>query len=163
MAMSPKRHDIFISFRGEDTRGRFTSHLHSALLRNGIKAYIDEYLEKGEDVWPALSQAIEDSHIALVVFSKNYASSKWCLKELVKILQCRKTKGQVVIPVFHEVDPSDVRKQTGTYGEAFGKHERELSADNDEGYVLKKLSQWKAALTEAANISGRHTGNREYK
>ena len=164
MSPSPKKYDVYVSFRGEDTRTNFTSHLHSALQRNGIKVYIDDFLEKGEEVWKALSKAIEDSHIAVVVFSKNYASSKWCLVELVKILECRIRNGQVVvIPMFYEVDPSDIRQQKGTYGEAFAKYEGELLGDRDKEEVQKKVSEWRAALTEATNMPGWDTRSREYK
>ena len=157
MSPSPKKNDVFISFGGEDSRTRFTDHLRAALERKGINTYIDDYLRKGEEIWPSLSQAIEDSHVAVVVFSENYASSRWCLEELVKILECRKRDGQVVIPVFYEVDPSHIRKHRGTYGEALAKHEQRLLADKGkEG----KVSEWKAALTEAANISGWDTRNR---
>lgn len=147
MSASSKKYEVFISFRGEDTRTTFTSHLHDALCKENIKTYIDNNLDKGDDVWPALSEAIWGSRISVVVFSEIYASSKWCLAELVEILDCRKYEGQVVIPVFYNVDPSDVRKQTGSYEAAFARHE---AVATDEVSVPK----WKAALTQAANISG---------
>lgn len=148
-----KKHDVFLSFRGEDTRVGFTSHLYDALSQKSIGTYIDYQLNRGEDVWPALEKAIEDSHLSIVVFSENYATSKWCLEELVKILKCRRDQGQVVIPVFHETDPSHIRKQTGSYEKAFAKHEPDLGDKNSESNKHKVLN-WKAALTEAANISG---------
>jgi len=140
-----KKHDVFVSFRGEDTRSSFISHLYKALKDNSIGAYIDCLLDRGEDVWPALAKAIQDSHVSIVVFSESYASSKWCLQELVKILECRKQLGLVVIPVFYNVDPSDIRNQKGSYEKAL----EELLESNKE-----KVPKWKAALTEAANISG---------
>src|ERR1044072_5943570 len=90
----PKKHDVFISFRGEDTRTNFTSHLHYALCDKSIRTFIDNKLQKGDDVWPSLAEAIEDSHMSIVVFSENYASSRWCLEELVKIMECRQVQGQ---------------------------------------------------------------------
>ncbi|XP_058750357.1 TMV resistance protein N-like [Vicia villosa] len=151
---SNKKHDVFLSFRGEDTRIGFTSHLYDALNHKSIKTYIDYLLNRGEDVWPTLSEAIEDSHVSIVVFSENYASSKWCLEELVKILECRrKVPGQVVIPVFYKTDPSHIRKQSGSFEKAFAKHERDLgNSESDDS--KQKVLNWKAALTEAANISG---------
>ncbi|XP_061370321.1 disease resistance protein RPV1-like [Gastrolobium bilobum] len=146
-----KKYDVFISFRGEDTRTNFTSHLHSALCHSKIEAYIDYNLKKGDEVGPALNEAIRDSHISLIVFSINYATSKWCLEELLQILECRKHQGQVVIPVFYETDPSDVRHQKGSYEKAFAKHERDL---RNNKFYHDKVSKWKAALTVAANISG---------
>ncbi|XP_020987443.1 disease resistance protein TAO1-like [Arachis duranensis] len=155
MSCSTKKYDVFLSFRGEDTRTNFTSHLYTALDQKSIRTYIDYQLNRGEDVWPPLAKAIENSHVSVVVFSENYASSKWCLEELVKILQCRKDFGQVVIPVFYETDPSHIRKQSGSYGKAFAKHERDLCAEGRYSDSNKhKVENWKAALTEAANISG---------
>ncbi|MED6217014.1 hypothetical protein PIB30_013485 [Stylosanthes scabra] len=148
MCCSAKEYDVFLSFRGADTRNNFTIHLFNALKNKSIKTYMDSLLDRGEDVWPSLETAIEDSHVSIVVFSKDYASSKWCLQELVKILQCRKLFGQVVIPVFYGTDPSMIRGQTGSFEQSFAKHVRGLG-DNDI-----KVKKWRDALTEAAQISG---------
>jgi hypothetical protein len=148
-----KKHDVFLSFRGEDTRYGITSHLYDALNHKTIKTYIDYQLDRGEEVWPALAEAIEDSHVSIVIFSENYATSKWCLEELLKVLECRKLHGQVVIPVFYRTDPSHIRKQTHSYEKAFAQHERDLGIEDSVSNKLKVL-KWKAALAEAANISG---------
>ncbi|CAK8566895.1 unnamed protein product [Lathyrus sativus] len=144
---SLKRFDVFISFRGEDTRKTFTSHLYEALNKK-VLTFIDIELEKGDEISSALNKAIEESDASVVIFSKDYASSKWCLNELVKILECKRDRRQIVIPVFYDIEPSDVRNQSGTYQQAFEKHERDLRHDKD------KLQKWKDALTEAANLSG---------
>ncbi|XP_031262344.1 toll/interleukin-1 receptor-like protein [Pistacia vera] len=136
------KYDVFLSFRGEDTRDNFTSHLYAALCQKQIQTFIDDGLQRGEGISPALITAIEESRISVIIFSKDYASSRWCLNELVKILECKQMKGQTVIPIFYQVDPSDVRKQSGNFRDAFVKR--------DPSDVLK----WKTALTEAANLSG---------
>ncbi|XP_059628656.1 TMV resistance protein N-like [Cornus florida] len=142
-------YDVFLSFRGEDTRKNFVDHLFDALSQRGIYTFKDdEQLRRGEEISPALLKAIEESRFALIVFSKNYASSKWCLDELVKIVECKKTMGQTVIPVFYDVGPSEVRKQTGIFGSAFEIHEKDFSGNMEE------VQRWKTALVEAANISG---------
>ncbi|RHN57398.1 putative TIR domain, winged helix-turn-helix DNA-binding domain-containing protein [Medicago truncatula] len=159
---SHRKYDVFISFRGEDTRFGITDHLYDALIHKSIKTYIDYQLNRGEDVWPALSKAIEDSYISIIVFSENFATSKWCLEELVKVLECRKDHGQIVIPVFYKADPSHIRNQKASYETAFAKHERELGT-KDSISNKSKVLKWKAALTEAANISGwdSHTYEKE--
>jgi len=145
----PKKYDVFLSFRGEDTRRNFTSHLYDALSRKKVETFIDNNeLQKGDEISPALLKAIEQSHASIVIFSENYASSRWCLNELKKILECKQYMEQIVIPVFYNIDPSHVRKQTGSYKQAFAKHKRDLKHNND------KLEKWKAALTEAANLVG---------
>ncbi|CAJ2663627.1 unnamed protein product [Trifolium pratense] len=146
-----KKYDVFISFRGDDTRSGFTSHLDAALKRSYFETYIDYRIEKGDQVWAELEKAIIDSNLFLVVFSENYANSTWCLNEIVEIMKCHKN-GQVVIPVFYQVDPSHVRKQTGSYGTAFAKHENQ---DNNNDH--KMMQNWKNALFQAANLSGFHS------
>ncbi|KAK9074330.1 hypothetical protein SSX86_006928 [Deinandra increscens subsp. villosa] len=139
-------HDVFLSFRGEDTRERFVDHLYTALVQQGIQTYKDdETLARGESIGPSLLKAIRESHIAVVVFSENYADSSWCLDELECIIECMETRGQIVMPVFYEVDPSCVRKQNGKYEEAFVKHESEHK---------QKVELWRRALVKSGNLSG---------
>ncbi|KAK2353092.1 disease resistance protein RUN1 [Trifolium repens] len=140
------KYDVFISFRGEDTRNSFTSHLHAALSRSSIRTYIDYKIDKGNEVGAELLKAIKRSTLFLVVFSKNYASSTWCLNELIEIMKCNK-KGHDVIPVFYHIDPSHVRKQTGSYHTSLENHKKQGN---------EKMQKWKDALFEAANLSGFH-------
>ena len=140
---------VFLSFRGEDTRNNFTSHLYKALCDKGINTFIDNDLQRGEEISMELLKAIELSKILIVVFSKNFASSTWCLNELVKIFECKsKSNDQWVLPIFYKVDPSEIRKQDGEYGIALAKHE-EIFKDDKE-----KVQKWRKTLTEAANLSG---------
>jgi hypothetical protein len=142
-------HDVFLSFRGEDTRKNFTDHLYTALLRAGIHTFRDdEELPRGEHISTELLKAIQGSRISIVVFSKDYASSRWCLDELVEIMHCKNTLGQTLLPIFYDVNPSDVRKQTGTFAKAFSSHEERFQAE------MERVQKWRAALTEAANYSG---------
>ncbi|KAK2634331.1 hypothetical protein Ddye_029123 [Dipteronia dyeriana] len=145
------KHDVFLSFRGEDTRNNFTTYLYAALCRRKIETFTDFDLNRGDEISPSLFKVIEYSSLSIIIFSKNYASSSWCLDELLKIVECNTTKGQIVIPVFYHVIPSDLRKQTGSYGEAFAKHEKRFSKITKD-----KISRWKAALTQVANLSGWH-------
>ncbi|XP_049372094.1 TMV resistance protein N-like [Solanum verrucosum] len=147
------KYDVFLSFRGLDTRNNFTSHLHKALENRGISTFLDdESLESGGPIWIELVKAMEESQVAVIIFSKNYATSRWCLDELVKIMECKEEKKQLVIPVFYDVDPSHVRYQSESFAEAFAKHESRYK-DDVEG--MKKVEGWRSALTAAANIKGR--------
>ncbi|XP_028784451.1 disease resistance protein RML1A isoform X2 [Neltuma alba] len=145
---SIKKYDVFISFRGEDTRANFTSHLYEAFCRKKIRTYIDSKLPKGDEISAALTQAIKDSYASVVVFSENYASSRWCLDELTHILHCKRVQEQIVIPVFYKVEPSHVRNQTGLYKQAFETYERDVKVNQH------KVQMWKHALNEAANLAG---------
>jgi len=144
-------YDVFLSFRGLDTRHGFTGNLYKALHNKGIHTFIDhEELERGHEITPSLLEAIQESRIAIIVLSKNYASSSFCLDELVKIIDCIKGKGRLVLPIFYEVDPSDVRKQTGSYGEALAMHEERFKNN------MLRLQKWISALQQVANLSGWH-------
>ena len=143
------KYDVFLSFRGDDTRKTFTDHLYTALEHRGITTFRDEpELEKGKAISPELFAAIKESRFALIVLSQNYASSTWCLDELVTILECMKATETTVLPIFYNVDPSDVRKQTGIFREAFTKHEERFGDDKE------KLQRWRSALTQVASFSG---------
>ena len=145
----PKDFHVFLSFRGEDTRRGFVSHLFEALDRVGIETFIDYDLPRGENISEKLLKTIENSSASIIVFSKNYASSSWCLDELAKIMECSEKVecSQKVLPVFYQVDPSEVRKQTGNYGKELTKHEKKIEDKT-------KVQRWRKALTSAANISG---------
>ncbi|XP_028769771.1 TMV resistance protein N-like [Neltuma alba] len=145
---SKYRYDVCLSFRGEDTSHSYTVHLHDALCRKGINAFIDdEKLGKGERISPTLLKAIEKSRISIIVFSKNYATSTWCLDELVRIIQCKKEKNQLVMPLFYNVDPMDVQNQRNSFGDAMAALEDRLRDD------WKKVRKWRSALSEAASLS----------
>ncbi|TQD99601.1 hypothetical protein C1H46_014737 [Malus baccata] len=151
---------VFLSFSGFDTRNGFTGHLHAALTDRGYQAYIDEDdLKKGEEIKEELFRVIEETRISIIVFSKSYADSSWCLDELVKIMECRYKLGQRVLPIFYDVDPSHVRNQNGDLAQAFQKHEegiREEKDDEERKAKQERVKQWRKALTEAANLSGQH-------
>ncbi|CAF1888271.1 unnamed protein product, partial [Brassica napus] len=136
---------VFLSFRGEDVRKGFLSHVRKELQRKGIIAFVDDKIERGESVGPVLVGAIRQSRVAVVLLSRNYASSSWCLDELVEIMKCREGGQQTVMAIFYEVDPSHVRKQTGDFGKAFEK--------TCEGVAEEVKEEWRQALKDVAGIA----------
>ncbi|KAB2596590.1 protein suppressor of npr1-1 [Pyrus ussuriensis x Pyrus communis] len=124
-------------YRGEDTRRGFVSHLYRALCQKPLNTFIDsEDLRKGDRLSELLT-AIRESRLSIVVFSQSYASSTWCLKELVQILECNDNKNQIIVPIFYEVDPSDIRRLKGNFAEGFAKHERHSHVD------VKEVQSWR--------------------
>ncbi|ONH89915.1 hypothetical protein PRUPE_8G023800 [Prunus persica] len=152
------KHDVFQSFRGADTRRVFMSHLdHELRYRQTIKTFKDDRdLEIGATISPELLTAIEESHLAIIVLSPNYASSPWCLDELSKILECMEDTNRI-LPIFYDVDPSDVRNQKGRFAEAFTKHEERFSEE------AEKVKRWRAALRKVANLSGLDSKNYKWE
>ena len=143
------KYDVFLSFRDVDTGYNFTDHLYKALNDKGMVTFREEEkLERGKSISAELFKAIEVSRFLIVILSRNYASSTWCLDELVEIIECMKVMGTTVLPIFYHVDPSVVRNQMGTFAESFAKHEERFK-DN-----IEKVQTWRYTLKEVANIHG---------
>ncbi|CAI9269428.1 unnamed protein product [Lactuca saligna] len=152
------RYDVFLSFRGVDTCHSFTDHLHQALIDANITTFLDdEEIETGEDLKLELETAIKASRASIIVLSKNYAFSTWCLDELVLILEQRMTSNHIVIPIFYHVEPTHVRKQQSSFGDAMAKHKQTMEAEtnaNKRSQWAQKLDRWNKALKEVANLKG---------
>ncbi|KAG7636172.1 putative TIR domain, AAA+ ATPase domain, P-loop containing nucleoside triphosphate hydrolase [Arabidopsis thaliana] len=146
-----QKHDVFPSFHGADVRKAFLSHILKEFKRKGIDTFIDNNIERSKSIGPELIEAIRGSKIAVVLLSKDYASSSWCLNELVEIMKCRKMLDQTVMTIFYEVDPTDVKKQTGDFGKVFKK--------TCMGKTNKVIRKWIEALSEVATIAGEHSRN----
>ncbi|KAJ0809845.1 putative TIR domain, P-loop containing nucleoside triphosphate hydrolase [Helianthus annuus] len=153
------RYDVFLSFRGADTRKHFTAHLYEALVEANYDTFLDdEEIETGEPLKPELESAIQSSRASVIVMSKNYASSTWCLDELVLILQQQKKFNQFVIPIFYDVEPTHVRKQQQSFGEAIAKHKKRMEEETDvekRRERAQKIESWRMALTEVAGLKGK--------
>lgn len=149
------RYDVFISFRGEDTRYSFTDHLYEALVGAGIRTFRNDH----DDSINKIETAITSSRASIVVLSKNYASSAMCLDELLLIMERRKRFYHIVIPVFYHVDPSDVRKQENS----FELNVNMLGFQKHVKWDENKVERWKVALTEVANLSGKVLSGPETK
>ncbi|XP_059644180.1 disease resistance protein L6-like [Cornus florida] len=150
LTASGGEYDVFLSFRGPDIRLTFNDHLYINLVRAGVHTFRDNNeLRKGVEFSPELLKAITKSRISIPIFTKGYASSKWCLRELAQMVKC---KGQLILPVFYDVEPSVVRHQSGnsdagrTYEDAFREHESHF----DE----KNVTEWREAMTEVGALGG---------
>ncbi|XLR63362.1 hypothetical protein HN51_068071 [Arachis hypogaea] len=145
-------YDVFLNFRGEDTRFLFTDYLYHGLADvKKLQVFRDDPgLELGDAIKPTLMEAIKRSRIHIVVMSENYVSSSWCLLELEQMLKYSNngTK-RPVFPVFYRVKPAEVRYQISTKSkEAMKKHE---ARENKE-----KADAWKLALSTVCGLSGEH-------
>ncbi|CAI0418280.1 unnamed protein product [Linum tenue] len=148
-------YEVFLSFRGPDTRHQFTDILYRFLVRLKIRTFRDDdELRTGEGIWPNLVKAIGQSKIHVPVMSETYAHSKWCLMELSEMAKRRKQeKGHIILPIFYMTNPRDVRHQTGPYQSAFQQHDK----DFDSGTV----QEWRAALNEIGALKGWHVKSKD--
>ncbi|CAA0384471.1 unnamed protein product [Arabidopsis thaliana] len=143
------KHHVFPSFHGADVRKTILSHIMESFRRKGIDTFIDNNIERSKSIGHELKEAIKGSKIAIVLLSKNYASSSWCLDELAEIMKCRELLGQIVMTIFYEVDPTDIKKQTGEFGKAFTK--------TCKGKTKEYVERWRKALEDVATIAGYHS------
>ncbi|KAL3745504.1 hypothetical protein ACJRO7_014590 [Eucalyptus globulus] len=126
---------IFLSFRGPDTRKSFVDHLYHRLKDVGLVFHPnfmfrdDENLPFGKDIAANLLNAIKCSKVSIPIISENYAASKWCLRELIHIMECKESRGQIVLPVLYKVKPQDVQHLGGSFGEAFRMHEHRFDEE----------------------------------
>ena len=159
-----KTYDVFLSFRGKDTRLSFTDYLYQALVNENITTFLDEQeVETGEELKPELAKAIKSSRASIIVLSKNYASSTWCLDELVLILEQRKASNHTVLHVFYYVEPTHVKLQESSFGDALFQHKQRMEAEKDEEKKIqaaRKLESWRKALKEVADLKGKDANSR---
>ncbi|KAM7496897.1 hypothetical protein LguiA_021311 [Lonicera macranthoides] len=143
-------YEVFLSFRGADTRNVFTDYLYHDLIGAGVRTFRDDNeLRIGEKIGAELLSAIKQSKISIPIFSKKYAFSKWCLRELAHMVECRANGGQLIYPIFYDVEPNEVQHcEKGSYKKAFLKHK------NDKELDEKTVRQWKAALEIVGDLKG---------
>lgn len=159
IAAHDQKYDVFLSYREKDTGLSFTGNLYAALRDKRFKTFFlrgNDIDHEDEQVWHSILKAIQDSRISILVLSENYGSSTRCLDELVNILECMRTKNQLVWPIYYGVDPGHVRRQTGRFGEYMAKLEERFQ-DNPE-----RVRQWKEGLFQVANLVGWPFDNKEY-
>ncbi|CAN0890525.1 Disease resistance-like protein DSC1 [Linum grandiflorum] len=142
------KYDVFLSFRGDDLRGKIVDHLYSKLQSLKVNTFMDDKTLKKGELIKNITKAIESSKIYVVLFSSGYADSDWCLNELAKISNCVKKKGAIhlAIPVFFHVSPDDVAGQSGVFEEAFKRH--------GSVFPSRKVNGWKKALAALATTTG---------
>ncbi|KAI9104326.1 hypothetical protein K1719_022898 [Acacia pycnantha] len=102
-------YDVFLSFRGEDTRKSFATLLYTTLNQAGIKVFM-------------------------------------------------RITYQEVLPIFYDVQPSEVLKQQNAFGKAWEKLVTTFPFSKDR----KVANSLKKALIEAANVSGWDMQNYRY-
>ncbi|KAI9107929.1 hypothetical protein K1719_020802 [Acacia pycnantha] len=142
--------DVFVNYCDLDTFS-FFRHLYPSLLEKGLRVSSNyAVIPKGEEITNSHVNSLCKSRIAIIFFSKNYAYSILCLVELVRILECFKKEDQLIYPVFYDVDPSEVRHQTGNYAKAFSGLEERYGVKRDQ------IQEWRRALSQAADLSGYH-------
>ncbi|XP_014516026.1 disease resistance protein RLM3-like [Vigna radiata var. radiata] len=145
----PQNYDVLINFIGEDINRKFVSHLNSALSTVGLTTFLlhPNAVKSSHIQQPILGQC----WIAIVVFTQTYSQSAWCLNQLQQIIKWHQTYRLKVLPVYYEIQPSDVRLQKGDFGKAL----KATAQQTFSGEELKHgMFMWSHALTKAAEFFG---------
>ncbi|XP_023643371.1 uncharacterized protein LOC17875362 isoform X2 [Capsella rubella] len=142
---------IFISYHGAELQRTFFRHLVSTLTDAGVTVFTDNDKGNGIKQLIQLYQRIEESKIALVIFSKSYVESNVCLNELVMMDELVKEGKLLVIPVFYNVRSSDVRNIKGE----FGQHFKEMRERYKDG--LERVPKWETSVKSIAKTIGIHS------
>ncbi|KAJ0440996.1 putative protein kinase RLK-Pelle-CrRLK1L-1 family [Helianthus annuus] len=124
-------YDVYISTSRVETK-HFVDCLCDALKQGGLSTYKDNSKRLS---------VIKESRYFLIIFSKNFGANDWNLDEVVEIIECVKKRGNFVTSVYWDVRPSDVRGQTGYFGEAMSKYD-----------THPRMKVWKSALVEATKV-----------
>jgi hypothetical protein len=121
------------------------SFLYNDLVAVGLRPFLDcKSIDIGEEAWESIHHAIKKTPIAVVIFSKTFTQSKWCLKELHVILE---NPGIEVLPIFYKVEPREVCfPESGQLKDGFEK----LKKRHNE----TTIEQWSADLAKASKIMG---------
>ncbi|XP_048136644.1 disease resistance protein RPV1-like [Rhodamnia argentea] len=107
----------------------------------------DESLRVGERIGGELLRAIENSKIYIPIFSTNYASSHWCLRELAYMVECTsKLNGnKEILPIFFDVEPIDVKLKTDLYRQNLSQIRKKFRTE---------VKSWEKALIDVSKRKG---------
>ncbi|KAK1415987.1 hypothetical protein QVD17_31775 [Tagetes erecta] len=143
-SQSSWNYDVYLSFIESYSRINFVDHLNWALVKRQILTYKgDEF--RGKSINPSHAKAIQESRIAIIIFSPYASYHSYFLDELAFIMKNKYERGQIVIPIFHNIKPSELRLEEEHYEHALARHNLEKN---------NKVGSWREALLEAAKLPG---------
>ncbi|GLJ24533.1 hypothetical protein SUGI_0468760 [Cryptomeria japonica] len=89
---------VFINHRGPDVKRTLASLIYHRLESHGLKVFLDQRgLQLGDSLIPAIKSVICTASVQIAIFSKTYAESTWCLKELLWMFDSNSNKGRFTI------------------------------------------------------------------
>ncbi|KAF8035675.1 hypothetical protein BT93_C1646 [Corymbia citriodora subsp. variegata] len=141
-------YDVFLSFRGPDTRYSIISFLHYNLSQSQISFFRDDdELSPGKGIGEEIQEALDNSSFYIPVFSKDYASSQWCLRELVHMVErtSESKDKRRILPIFYEVEIDDVKLKNNLYRSVLHDHRQNFPHE---------VEAWEEALKKVADIDG---------
>ena len=150
--------DVFINHRGPDVKKTLATDLYHRLCNHDLRVFLDEReLREGENITPQIESAIRTSTVHIAIFSPGYANSKWCLDELILMVESMSNFKSTIIPVFYGVKPAELRWTQGgkgIYAQALSELQEKKNVDGRPRYDSNTLEKWRKALSDVAEIKG---------
>ncbi|KAK7400559.1 hypothetical protein VNO78_11769 [Psophocarpus tetragonolobus] len=141
----PVKYDVFISFRAKDTSD-FPEFFACALLKKSLRVYAHPELT-GNFVSHTVVEEIGKARVSVIIFSKSYLETPWCLDEVHNIMACRASYARTVIPIFYNIDRTSIQ-------DAFSNFQLIKKVCEDNGVLQLKAKAWSSNLAEAASLQG---------
>lgn len=140
-------HDVFLRYGPEDTVNTFVDHLSTALEQQSINVYRDK-VGIGQDLPKNFPHPfyILDSKIVVFIFTGINTRTYSFLGDLTYIMECIEGKGQTILPIFYDIEPSEVKNKILECIEIIIRHSYLQSK--------RKTELWRKALSGVANIHG---------
>ncbi|KAK2986483.1 hypothetical protein RJ640_001006 [Escallonia rubra] len=140
------KYDAFLSFRGEDIRTTFTAHLFQALKAADLEQFMDDDgIKRGNTITSELEEAIQNSRVPIIIFSEHYASSSWCLNELLYIFDHYRSKSKThgILPLFYHLNKQQLDEHMSLMEAQFADH---------FGAIDDQLAEMKESISDLPNL-----------
>ncbi|AEE32643.1 vesicle-associated protein 1-4 [Arabidopsis thaliana] len=141
------QYQVFINFRGDELRNSFVGFLVKAMRLEKINVFTDEVELRGTNL-NYLFRRIEESRVAVAIFSERYTESCWCLDELVKMKEQMEQGKLVVVPVFYRLNATACKRFMGAFGDNLRNLEWEYRSEPE------RIQKWKEALSSVFSNIG---------
>lgn len=142
---------VFISHAGEQKK-ELAMPLKTALEMKGFKAFLDkeDLRASGHTNEQQIFKALRESNVILFILSKDFASKKWPMRELLEALKLRSkesdpNRGPILIPLFYKLSVQECQNHGLPFNnyhlfEKNGFFERDKKGTFKQADVLKALN-----------------------
>ncbi|CAA7036160.1 unnamed protein product [Microthlaspi erraticum] len=137
--------DMFLSVQRNTRHNNFTERLYEALIKEQVRVWNGDAESGSHELSPSLVEAMEDSVAFVVVLSSDYAKSHLCLEELAKLCDLKSSLGCLMLPIFYDVKPWSVRRQS-PFEMDFEEHSKRFGEE--------EIQRWRRAMNLVGNITG---------
>jgi len=111
--------DVFISHARED-KDSFVRQLAEALTKRGVRVWFDEYsLKLGDSLTRSIDQGLARCRFGIVVLSPAFFAKEWTQKELGGLVSRESGGEKVILPIWHGLTASDLRRYSPMLSDRF--------------------------------------------